>query len=719
MTFSALTVSDASKLMFLGGTSEVTATTGGTAGTWDSTNKTLTWTPGSTDNFTFFAFYQDGKAATGTNNLASSDAIVVTYELDASKTNTSISIGATTDFEVLQTEAFSAPKATLTAGEATLTGKTITYASSNEGVATVASDGTVTIVGMGKTTITATFAGDDSYNGSNASYDLTVVGVFTTLADARTAQGTSTAENSIQMTFTNVRVTSVSGSSVTITDDVTTAIIYQSGHGFEVGNILNGTVRCTMTYYNSGSLFEFKGITKTSEGLSVTSIAAISVNTTSAVFSYEVENGPSIVTTANVSGNNLTEDITATVTTGNDYFELSVDETNFGTSVTASKDASTTLYVRMKAGLAKGNYSGSITLTSTDAEDVTIALTGSVLGASFTWDLSIASYEATPSEDLVTWISSFATMSNAIGKSSTGVNNYLGGDANSRTSSRFYSNNVLTIAPKTGYALESIEFVATSTSYASVLSNSTWTNATTEASGTTVTVTPTDGKALVSATIGGTCGFTEVTVYYEKITSLPVTISAAGWATLCLPFDAEIPDGVEVYAITGVGADGESLEMENLNEALDAAIPANEGVLLKGTVGTETNVTFTAAELGKYYFPADNLLVGTTKAGGETFDDGGLGGTSFYILANDPTDGIGFYYQVDGGSSATCAQYKAVLRLATKGAPAIGFRLDGATKIDAVPAATEDAAIYDLTGRRVENATRGIYIAGGKKVVVK
>jgi len=80
ITFSALTVSDASKLMFLGGTSEVTATTGGTAGTWDATAKTLTWTPSASDDFTYFAFYQNGKAASGTNNLAASDAIVVEYE---------------------------------------------------------------------------------------------------------------------------------------------------------------------------------------------------------------------------------------------------------------------------------------------------------------------------------------------------------------------------------------------------------------------------------------------------------------------------------------------------------------------------------------------------------------------------------------------------------------------------------------------------------------
>lgn len=80
ITFSALTVSDASKLCFVGGSSVISSLSGGTAGTWNSTNKTLTWTPSATDNFTYFAFYQNGKAASGTNNLATSNAIVVTYE---------------------------------------------------------------------------------------------------------------------------------------------------------------------------------------------------------------------------------------------------------------------------------------------------------------------------------------------------------------------------------------------------------------------------------------------------------------------------------------------------------------------------------------------------------------------------------------------------------------------------------------------------------------
>ena len=81
LTFSDLTLSNTTTtgFMFVGGTSEVTATTGGTNGTWNSTNKTITWTPGANDNFTYFAFYQNGKVATGTNKLATADAIVVTY----------------------------------------------------------------------------------------------------------------------------------------------------------------------------------------------------------------------------------------------------------------------------------------------------------------------------------------------------------------------------------------------------------------------------------------------------------------------------------------------------------------------------------------------------------------------------------------------------------------------------------------------------------------
>ena len=149
-----------------------------------------------------------------------------------------------------------------------------------------------------------------------------------------------------------------------------------------------------------------------------------------------------------------------------------------------------------------------------------------------TWDLSIASYDEITDPDIVTWSSIYATMTNSSKSGGTSASNYLGGDANNRTSSRFYNGNTLTIAPSDGYAITSVVFTATSNSYASTLKNSDWTNATASMEEgndvKVVTVTPTIGSNDIVAAIGGTCGFTAVTVYYvvDNTPSIAITPAA-------------------------------------------------------------------------------------------------------------------------------------------------------------------------------------------------
>ena len=149
-----------------------------------------------------------------------------------------------------------------------------------------------------------------------------------------------------------------------------------------------------------------------------------------------------------------------------------------------------------------------------------------------TWDLSIASYDEITDPDIVTWSSIYATMTNSSKSGGTSASNYLGGDANNRTSSRFYNGNTLTIAPSDGYAITSVVFTATSNSYASTLKNSDWTNATASMEEgndvKVVTVTPTNGSNDIVAAIGGTCGFTAVTVYYvvDNTPSIAITPAA-------------------------------------------------------------------------------------------------------------------------------------------------------------------------------------------------
>lgn len=69
---------------------------------------------------------------------------------------------------------YSLPALTLTAGSTTLSGQAFTYDSSNEAVATVDADGTVTLYALGSTTITASFAGNSNYQASQATLEVTV-----------------------------------------------------------------------------------------------------------------------------------------------------------------------------------------------------------------------------------------------------------------------------------------------------------------------------------------------------------------------------------------------------------------------------------------------------------------------------------------------------------------------------------------------------------------
>ena len=135
-------------------------------------------------------------------------------------------------------------------------------------------------------------------------------------------------------------------------------------------------------------------------------------------------------------------------------------------------------------------------------------------GDEFSWNLSTNTY--TTGTDEVTWSHTYATMHNA----GTNATNYLGGDANNRTSSRFYNDNTLTITPASGVTISHVVFTATTDGYAGVLRNSTWSNATASGSGTYVIVTPTDGTSAFSATVGGTCGFTNVNVCYSACSTL-------------------------------------------------------------------------------------------------------------------------------------------------------------------------------------------------------
>ena len=198
----------------------------------------------------------------------------------------------------------------------------------------------------------------------------------------------------------------------------------------------------------------------------------------------------------------------------------------------------------------------------------------------------------------------------------------------------------------------------------------------------------------------------------EEVQDYQISIGATSYATTYLPFDVTLPDGLIAYAVTGTSGDVATLVSKN-------SIPAGQGALLKGTAGQNYLLTISTTPVATW---SENLLSGTYTT--QNITPGA--GKTCYVLAANGSNEAGFYraeLNQEGGSFQNNAT-KAYLSLNTVSNPArfLTFDFDDNTEtgINAVEideAAPANAAIYDLSGRRVQNAKSGLYIINGKKVI--
>lgn len=144
-----------------------------------------------------------------------------------------------------------ASTASLTANPLSGAMTNVSYQSSNEAVATVNADGSLQIVGVGSTTITATAeAGtvdEVTYNEGKASYVLhvypaTVAGIRTFMANGTTS--------SLKANLTNAVVTYTNGSYAFLEDASGAIMVYTSTHGLSAGECYTGEITMTTGSYN-------------------------------------------------------------------------------------------------------------------------------------------------------------------------------------------------------------------------------------------------------------------------------------------------------------------------------------------------------------------------------------------------------------------------------------------------------------------------------------
>lgn len=203
----------------------------------------------------------------------------------------------------------------------------------------------------------------------------------------------------------------------------------------------------------------------------------------------------------------------------------------------------------------------------------------------------------------------------------------------------------------------------------------------------------------------------EEVVLYRKVTSVPVSVSAVKYASFC----SSCPLDFTGTGITAYKAKSDGSKVV-LTAIADGIVPAKTGVVLCSPEAITFNVPVTAAKGSTDW--TDNELVGITERTSVSVD--GADGKTNYIFAKE-SSGIGFYLAAANG--AYLGANRAYLSTATTAtAPYLGFDDDETTDIDLTTVSGQrvtDNAYYDLSGRRVVQPTRGLYIVNGKKVVIK
>lgn len=197
---------------------------------------------------------------------------------------------------------------------------------------------------------------------------------------------------------------------------------------------------------------------------------------------------------------------------------------------------------------------------------------------------------------------------------------------------------------------------------------------------------------------------------FIKVTTVPVSISAANYATVAYPFAVKVPaeSGVKAYAVSAV-----KNGVLELSEITDGIIAANIGAILYHEGEKQVNLEITN-EAATY--------TGENKLQGATAKRTGFNANDTYVLALNSANQAAFLKSELTTVPANKAYVLATtLPAAEAGAQALNFGFGEVTGINGVNADSNNAVeYYDLNGRRVLYPANGIFVTNtGKKVFIK
>ena len=764
---------------------ELTATTSGYIKTWTASDnstvtvsdKKATWSGSSTSAITL-------------TNTASAQArltaIAVTYTSADSRAATTVTISDNETTRYMDQSA-TTPTAVVkvSSTSASIDGASVTWSSTVSTVASIdETSGAITLHAPGTTTIKATYLGTtNEYKPSDASYTLTVYGVFSginalqtaiTSAPYNTGSGTKA-----KVTFTNAIVNYATTNYAYIIDENGYgAVINQNSHGLTAGKIINGTVTgATLCVYSTGATV-LKNITSTTSGLTLTDGTV--TTQTKTIDAVSEANQSMMVKFENVIYNAATSSFTdgtntiayvdyftknPTVADGGKYNVTGLLIMNDGVIKVAPISASgivstlinptsnwkngtevlTTITIKKAEGTKKYTFdtnsdAGSITYSSSKTNVATIATDGTITPVGYgsttitastastsNYNADEKSFTLTVSDAGLVFYESFD------GLGASGNFNASNCDNTGWTSSgsAYQGSSAARLAK--GDAKGSITTPALNiVSYGKIIITAKGWSSTEKGS---LTLTGTNCTLKTTSISNIPSSGDDYEILFEVIGSDPkITMEAPGGnrtyidQVSVLYADAKASVSSVRYATFCDGVDRDfSGTTIKVYKALATDYSVNLEEITDGIVPANTGVIlFSESAQNDVAIP-----VATVAASGDFSDNDliGINVTTKVAEAGDAgktnyifangAKGVGFYKATAAG--AKLGAHKAYLSTTATAATAREFLgFEGeVTAIESVEAQKNDDKFFNLAGQRVAKPAKGLYIVNGKKVIIK